>query len=225
MGQALTDGHEGQAVLCVHHQLSLCGLGFPRIRVAAPAGGAGTDASGGGVERTRASGRKRPERSAMMRRIILLLVWSVSLWGCGTAARDPGPTAQGYVVHASAVPNTLFLPSDLVSQAGLSHHGDAAGAGARRARDARGGGPGDVPVRRLGMPGGGDALGPAGGHRPGARVHYADGGQHHGRLPYGGACGECHAGTVGGRVIATRPYRPTVGGTLHPMFRHRPRPR
>ena len=27
----------------------------------------------------------------------------------------PGPTAQGYVVHASAVPNTLFLPSDLVS--------------------------------------------------------------------------------------------------------------
>ena len=51
-----------------------------------------------------------------MRRIILLLVWSVGLWGCGTAARDPGPTAQGYVVHASAVPNTLFLPSDLVSQ-------------------------------------------------------------------------------------------------------------
>ena len=116
VGQALTDGHEGQAVLCVHHQLSLCDLGFPRIRAAAPAGGAGTDASGGGVERKYASGRKRPERSAMMRRIILLLVWSVSLWGCGLAAQDPGPTAQGYVVHASAVPNTLFLPSDLVSQ-------------------------------------------------------------------------------------------------------------
>ena len=51
-----------------------------------------------------------------MRRIILLLVCSVSLWGCGAGARAPAPTAQGYVVHASAVPNTLFLPSDLVSQ-------------------------------------------------------------------------------------------------------------
>lgn len=50
-----------------------------------------------------------------MRRIILLLVCSVNLWGCGAATRAPGPTAQGYVVHASAVPNTLFLPSDLVS--------------------------------------------------------------------------------------------------------------
>ena len=51
-----------------------------------------------------------------MRRIILLLVLSVGLWGCGGAARAPDPAARGYVVHASAVPNTLFLPSDLVSQ-------------------------------------------------------------------------------------------------------------
>ena len=51
-----------------------------------------------------------------MRRIILLVVWSVGLWGCGGAARAPDPAARGYVVHASAVPNTLFLPSDLVSQ-------------------------------------------------------------------------------------------------------------
>ena len=50
-----------------------------------------------------------------MRCIILLLVWSVGLWGCGAGARAPSPTAQGYVVRASAVPNTLFLPSDLVS--------------------------------------------------------------------------------------------------------------
>ena len=50
-----------------------------------------------------------------MRRIILLVVWSVSLWGCGAAVRAPGPTAQGYVVPARAVPNMLFLPSDLVS--------------------------------------------------------------------------------------------------------------
>ena len=51
-----------------------------------------------------------------MRRIILLVVCGMGLWGCGAAARSSDLTTQGYVVHASAVPNTLFLPSDLVSQ-------------------------------------------------------------------------------------------------------------
>ena len=51
-----------------------------------------------------------------MRRITLMLLCSVGLWGCVAAARDPGPTAHGYSFHASAVPNAIFLPSDLVSQ-------------------------------------------------------------------------------------------------------------
>jgi hypothetical protein len=50
-----------------------------------------------------------------MRRITLMLLCSVCLWSCGTAARYLGPTARGYEFHASAVPDQIFLPSDLVS--------------------------------------------------------------------------------------------------------------
>ena len=50
-----------------------------------------------------------------MRRITLMLLCSMGLWGCGAAARDPGPTVHGYSFHARAVPNAIFLPSDLVS--------------------------------------------------------------------------------------------------------------
>ena len=50
-----------------------------------------------------------------MRRITLMLLCGVGLWGCGAAARYLGPTVQGYAFHASAVPNAIFLPSDLVS--------------------------------------------------------------------------------------------------------------
>ena len=51
-----------------------------------------------------------------MRRIILILLCSVGLWGCGTAGRYVGPTAQGYSFHASAVPSLIFLPSEVLSQ-------------------------------------------------------------------------------------------------------------
>ena len=51
-----------------------------------------------------------------MRRLTLMLLCSVGLWGCGAAARYLGPTTQGYSFHASAVPNIIFLPSDVVSQ-------------------------------------------------------------------------------------------------------------
>ena len=50
-----------------------------------------------------------------MRRIILILLCSVGLCGCGAAARHLGPTAHGYSFHASIVANTIFIPSDLVS--------------------------------------------------------------------------------------------------------------
>ena len=50
-----------------------------------------------------------------MRRITLMLLCGVGLWGCGAAAQYLGPTVQGYAFHASAVPNQIFLPSDLVS--------------------------------------------------------------------------------------------------------------
>jgi hypothetical protein len=56
------------------------------------------------------------KRSMIMRRITLMLLCSVGLWGCGAAAWPHSPTAQGYSFHASAVPNTIYLPSDLVSQ-------------------------------------------------------------------------------------------------------------
>ena len=52
-----------------------------------------------------------------MRRITLMLLCSVGLWGCGaTAGRYLGPTVHGYSFHASAVPSEIFLPSDVVSQ-------------------------------------------------------------------------------------------------------------
>src|SRR5262249_33160285 len=54
------------------------------------------------------------------------------------------------------------------------------------------------------MPGGGDALGPAGGHPPGAGGHHADASQHHGFLSAGGACGQRHAGSVGECVESTQ---------------------
>jgi hypothetical protein len=56
------------------------------------------------------------KRSIMMRRITLMLLCSVGLWGCGTAGRYLGPTAHGYSFHASTVSNTIYLPSSLVSQ-------------------------------------------------------------------------------------------------------------
>src|SRR5262252_3225435 len=50
-----------------------------------------------------------------MRRIILLLLCSVGLWSCSGTTRYLGPTAQGYTFRASAFPDEIFLPSDLVS--------------------------------------------------------------------------------------------------------------
>ena len=57
----------------------------------------------------------RGTRRLIIRRITLLLLWSVSLSGCGTTGRYLGPTGHGYAFHASAVPRAIFLPSDLVS--------------------------------------------------------------------------------------------------------------
>ena len=51
-----------------------------------------------------------------MRRIILVLLCGVGLWGCATAGRYLGPTAQGYMFHATAIPNIIFLPSEFLSQ-------------------------------------------------------------------------------------------------------------
>jgi hypothetical protein len=59
---------------------------------------------------------KAGKRSTMMRRITLMLLCGVGLWGCGAAGRYLGPTVHGYSFHASAVPNEIFLPSDVVSQ-------------------------------------------------------------------------------------------------------------
>ena len=50
-----------------------------------------------------------------MRRIIVLLLCSVGLWSCSGTARYLGPTAKGYTFRASAFPDEIFLPSDLVS--------------------------------------------------------------------------------------------------------------
>ena len=50
-----------------------------------------------------------------MRRIILLFLCSLCLWGCASSRQYLGPTARGYEFHASAVPEQIFLPSDLVS--------------------------------------------------------------------------------------------------------------
>ena len=50
-----------------------------------------------------------------MRRIILLLLWSVGLWSCAGTTRYLGPTTHGYEFHASVFPSDLYLPSDLVS--------------------------------------------------------------------------------------------------------------
>src|SRR5262249_18914639 len=50
-----------------------------------------------------------------MRRIILLLLCSMGLWSCSGTTRYLGPTAKGYEFHATAVPNEILLPSDLVS--------------------------------------------------------------------------------------------------------------
>ena len=60
----------------------------------------------------------------MTRRITLLLLCSVGLWGCGAAGRYLGPTVHGYSFHASAVPSGIFLPSD-VFVGEFSQHGDA----------------------------------------------------------------------------------------------------
>src|SRR5262245_50050650 len=50
-----------------------------------------------------------------MCRITLLLLCCVGLGSCVAASQDLAPTAHGYTFHASAVPNTIFIPSDLVS--------------------------------------------------------------------------------------------------------------
>ena len=50
-----------------------------------------------------------------MRRIILLLLCGVGLWSCSGTTRYLGPTAKGYTFRASAFPDEIFLPSDLVS--------------------------------------------------------------------------------------------------------------
>ena len=55
------------------------------------------------------------KRRPITRRITLMLLWSMGLWGCGTPGRYLGPTGHGYSFHASAVPREIFLPSDLVS--------------------------------------------------------------------------------------------------------------
>jgi len=49
-----------------------------------------------------------------MRRIILLFLCSLYLWGCASS-KYLGPTARGYEFHASLAPEQIFLPSDLVS--------------------------------------------------------------------------------------------------------------
>jgi hypothetical protein len=51
-----------------------------------------------------------------MRRITLMLLCSVGLWGCGAAGRYLGPTVHGYSFRASTVLGVIYLPSDLVSQ-------------------------------------------------------------------------------------------------------------
>ena len=50
-----------------------------------------------------------------MRRIILLFLCSLYLWGCAGSRHYLGPTARGYEFHASVAPEQIFLPSDLVS--------------------------------------------------------------------------------------------------------------
>ena len=50
-----------------------------------------------------------------MRRIILLLLWSVGLWSCAGTGRYLGPTTHGYALHASVFPSDLYVPSDLLS--------------------------------------------------------------------------------------------------------------
>jgi hypothetical protein len=50
-----------------------------------------------------------------MRRIILLLLCSVCLWSCASSRRYLGPTAKGYEFHAIAIPDQIWLPSDVVS--------------------------------------------------------------------------------------------------------------
>src|SRR4029453_9614567 len=142
------------------------------------------------------------QRRPMMRRIILMLLCSVGLWGCGAAARYLGPTTQGYSFHASAVPSIIFLPSDVVSQQDFPTTAPLLARG-RREREGRGWCPRDVPVRRVGVPGGDDVLGPAGGSLPGAGVHYAEHSQYHGLLSDCGARGQRHAGSVGCRVVST----------------------
>jgi hypothetical protein len=48
-----------------------------------------------------------------MRRITLLLLCGVVLWGCG-GGRYLGPTGQGYTFRASTVWNVIYLPGGLV---------------------------------------------------------------------------------------------------------------
>ena len=51
-----------------------------------------------------------------MQRIILLFLCSLCLWSCASSRQYLGPTARGYEFHAIAVPDMIWLPSDVVSQ-------------------------------------------------------------------------------------------------------------
>jgi hypothetical protein len=50
-----------------------------------------------------------------MRRVILLFLCSMCLWSCASTRRYLGPTAHGYEFQAIAIPDMIFLPSDMVS--------------------------------------------------------------------------------------------------------------
>src|SRR5262245_57342344 len=50
-----------------------------------------------------------------MRRVILLFLCSVCLWSCASTRRYLGPTAHGYEFKAIAIPDLIFLPSNLVT--------------------------------------------------------------------------------------------------------------
>jgi hypothetical protein len=50
-----------------------------------------------------------------MHRITVVLLCSVVLWSSVAVARYLGPTAHGYSFHASALPDQIFVSSDLAS--------------------------------------------------------------------------------------------------------------
>ena len=142
-----------------------------------------------------------------MRRITLILLCSVGLWGCGAAGRYLGPTAHGYSFHASAVPNEIFLPSDQVSQENFPSTATLL----VQVHDVN-----DKPVESVPVTfqfTGSECQGVVtlSAQRavtaPGAGVDHADHRQHHGLLSDCGARGQRHAGAVGCCVVSTRSIR------------------